>query len=141
MGKKEINRLSKYITPSNYSIILEPSKDMQTYEGKVTIKAIVSKPTKNIILHSKNSEIKTANICIGTQCLLPKLKENKESETITLEVQKNIQGDIEIYIEFQGKITDDLAGMYRSKYEHDGKTKHLITSALILQMQSSLLRR
>ena len=84
--KKEILRLSEHITPSNYQISIEPSTDMSTYEGKVTIKAEITKPSKEIILHSKNSQIKTAKICIGSQCLLPKLKENKESETISLEV-------------------------------------------------------
>src|SRR3989344_5847926 len=126
--KKDNQRLSEYITVSNYSIVIEPSKDMQTYAGKVTIKAEITKPTKEIQLHSKNSEIKTSNICIGTQCLLPKLKENKESETITLELQKEIKGDIEIHLEFAGKITEDLAGIYRSKYEHNKKTHYLITT-------------
>src|SRR3989344_5712868 len=126
--KKDNQRLSEHITASNYSIIIEPSKDMQTYAGKVTIKAEITKPTKEIQLHSKNSEIKTSNICIGTQCLLPKLKENKESETITIELQKEIKGDIEIHIEFEGKITEDLAGIYRSKYEHSNKTHYLITT-------------
>src|SRR3989338_7596698 len=126
--KKDNQRLSEYITVSNYSIVIEPSKDMQTYAGKVTIKAEITKPTKEIQLHSKNSEIKTSSICIGTQCLLPKVSENKETETITLEIQKEIKGDIEIHIEFNGKITEDLAGIYRSKYEHEGKTKHIITT-------------
>src|SRR3989344_7004801 len=126
--KKQITRLSKDIIPSNYSIVIEPSKDMSSYVGKVTIKAEITKPTKEIQLHSKNSEIKTSNICIGTQCLLPKVSENKESETITLEIQKEIKGDIEIHIEFNGKITEDLAGIYRSKYEHNNKTHYLITT-------------
>ncbi|MEK6914968.1 MAG: M1 family metallopeptidase [Nanoarchaeota archaeon] len=126
--KKEILRLSEHITPSNYQISIEPSTDMSTYEGKVTIKAEITKPSKEIILHSKNSQIKTATICIGSQCLLPKLKENKESETISLEVQKEIAGDIEVHIEFTGKITEDLAGIYRSKYEHNSKTYYLITT-------------
>ncbi|MBS3083644.1 M1 family metallopeptidase [Candidatus Pacearchaeota archaeon] len=126
--KKDNQRLSEHITASNYSIIIEPSKDMQTYAGKVTIKAEITKPTKEIQLHSKNSEIKTSSICIGTQCLLPKVSENKETETITLEIQKEIKGDIEIHIEFNGKITEDLAGIYRSKYEHNNKTHYLITT-------------
>src|SRR3989344_1018107 len=94
--KKQITRLSKDITPSNYSTVIEPSKDMSSYEGKVTIKANVLKQTKSIILHLEN--------------------------------QKNIQGDIEIHIEFTGKITDDLAGIYRSTYEHKGRKEYLITT-------------
>ena len=126
--KKQITRLSKDITPSNYSTVIEPSKDMSSYEGKVTIKANVLKQTKSIILHSKNHNIKTATICMGTQCLLPKLIIEEKSETIILENQKNIQGDIEIHIEFTGKITDDLAGIYRSTYEHKGRKEYLITT-------------
>ncbi|MEK6894870.1 MAG: M1 family metallopeptidase [Nanoarchaeota archaeon] len=128
MSKKEIARLQDFVNPSHYTISIEPSKDMNSYKGSVQIKANISKPTKEIILHSKNSIIKTTTICVGTQCLLPKIKEDKDSETITLEVQKEIKGDIEIHIEFDGLITEDLAGIYKSKYEHKGKTEHIITT-------------
>lgn len=126
--KKEMIRLSKDIIPSNYNISIEPSIETSSYTGSVTIKAEITKPAKNIILHSRNSKIKTTTICVGTQCLLPKVKEDKESETITLEVQKEIKGDIEIHIEFSGVITDDLAGIYLSTYEHKGKKEYLITT-------------
>lgn len=124
----ESKRLSKEVVPSHYSITIEPSKDMNSYLGSVQIKSNIIKPTKNIILHSKNSKIKTATICVGTQCLLPKVKEDINEETISLEVQKEISGAIEIHIEFFGIITEDLAGIYKSKYENKGKTEYLITT-------------
>jgi tricorn protease interacting factor F2/3 len=128
MTKKEEVRLDSSIVPSNYKITIEPSKDMNSYTGSVQIKAKVTKPTKNIILHSKDLELSTCTICIGNQCLLPKLKENKELETITLENQKNIEGEIEIHINFKGKLTNDLSGMYKSKYEHKGKEEYILTT-------------
>lgn len=75
--KKEIVRLPDYIIPSNYSINIEPSEDMNSYKGSIKIKAAIEKPTQNIILHSKNPEIKTTTICVGNQCLLPKITEIK----------------------------------------------------------------
>ncbi len=126
--KKEIVRLPDYIIPSNYSINIEPSEDMNSYKGSIKIKAAIEKPTQNIILHSKNPEIKTTTICVGNQCLLPKITENKDSETINLEVQKTIKGEIEIHIEFNGIVTEDLAGIYKSKYDYKNKTNYLITT-------------
>ena len=126
--KKEMIRLSEHILPLHYSITIEPSIDMSSYKGTVQIKAKITKPIKNIKLHSKNSKIKTTTICIGTQCLLPKVNEDKDSETINLEVQKEISGDIEIHIEFDGIITEDLAGIYKSTYEYNGKKEYLITT-------------
>ncbi len=128
MVKKEVVRLQDFVNPSHYTISIEPSKDMNSYLGSVQIKANISNPTKEIILHSKNSKIKTTTICVGTQCLLPKIKEDKDSETIELVVQKEISGQIEIHIEFEGVVTEDLAGIYKSKYEHNGKKEHLITT-------------
>lgn len=128
MIKKESNRLSDYIKPSNYRLKIEPSQDMNNYIGSVQIKATIQKPTKEISLNSKGLEIKTATICVGNQCLLPKLKENKESEIIVLENQKDISGEIEIHIEFKGLITQDLTGIYKSKYLQNKKEEYLITT-------------
>ena len=128
MDKKETNRLPDFIKPSHYNITIEPSQDMNLYKGSVQIKATIEKPTNNIVLNAKSIEIKTATICIGTQCLLPKLKKDDESETIVLENPKPIKGDIEINIEFSGIISEDLAGIYKSTYEHKGKEEYLITT-------------
>lgn len=128
MSKKDIIRLQDFVIPEHYTISIEPSKDMSSYSGSVQIKLKLTKPTKNIILHSKNSKIKTTTICVGTQCLLPKMTESKDSETINLEVQKEISGDIEIHINFDGIITEDLEGIYKSNYEHKGKKEYLITT-------------
>src|SRR3989344_6605942 len=125
MGSK---RLQKEIIPSSYSITLELSIDMNSYIGEVTIKAQISKPIKEITLHSKDLEIELATICVGTQCLLPKVKIEEKSETVRLENQNPVKGDIEIHLKFKGKVQDDLAGIYRSKYEHNGKTNYLITT-------------
>lgn len=128
MAKKEVVRLHDFVHPKHYTLSIEPNKEMNSYKGSVQIKANITKPTKDIILHSKNSKIKTTTICVGTQCLLPKLTEDKDSEIIRLEVLKEISGDIEIHIEFEGVITEDLAGIYKSTYEHKGKKEHLITT-------------
>src|SRR3989344_1781833 len=128
MDKKETDRLPDFIKPSHYNITIEPSQDMNLYKGSVQIKATIEKPTNNIVLNAKSIEIKTATICIGTQCLLPKLKKDDESETIVLENPKPIKGDIEINIEFSGIISEDLAGIYRSTYEHKGRKEYLITT-------------
>lgn len=137
MSKKEGVRLDNFVIPSNYKILIEPAKDFNSYTGSVQIKANLTKPTKNIILHSKNSKIKTTTICVGSQCLLPKVTENKDSETIKLEILKKVKGEIEIHIIFEGIITEDLEGIYKSNYEENGKKKYLITT----QCESPYARR
>src|SRR5688572_20715883 len=87
------NKLPEQVIPDNYLILIEPSIDMSSYKGSVTIKAKVEK-----------------------------------SETIVLQNQKDVKGDIEVHIEFQGKIGDSLQGIYKSKYEHNGKTNYIITT-------------
>jgi tricorn protease interacting factor F2/3 len=138
MSKKESAILSDNISPNTYSIELTPSKNLDEYTGKIEIKASIIKPTKNMILHSKDLIIKSATICVGTQCLLPILKEDKKNETIILKNMRDIpKGEIEIHIEFYGKITDSLSGIYKSKYEDNGKTEYLITT----QCEASYARR
>lgn len=128
MSKKQMLRLQEFVNPENYKITIEPSKDMNSYQGVVQIKAKITKPTKDIILHSKDLTIRSTTICLGNQCLLPKLKEDKDNESIKLENNKEITGEIEIHIEFNGKIEGNLIGLYKSKYEHNGKDNYLLTT-------------
>mgnify|MGYP001610650864 CR=1 FL=1 len=129
MIKKKSSRLPNNVYPSSYEITIEPSEDMKTYEGNIKIKARITKPIKKIILHSKDLEIKNVTICVGTQCLLPKIEIKKESETISLNNIKPIpKGEIEIHSDFKGKITESLSGIYLSKYEHHGKQNKIITT-------------
>ncbi len=129
MGKKESSRLPNNVIPNAYILELQPSEDINSYTGKIEIKASVTKTTKDIILHSKDLEIKSATICVGTQCLLPILKEDKKSETISLRNMKSIpKGEIEIHIDFQGKITESLSGIYKSKYQLGEKAGQIITT-------------
>ena len=127
--KKESSRLPENVLPNSYSIELEPSEDMNSYTGKMEIKASITKTTKEIILHSKDLEIKSATICVGTQCLLPIIEKNEKLETISLKNMKPIpKGEIEIHIEFKGKINDSLSGIYKSKYQVGEKTGQIITT-------------
>ncbi len=129
MGKKENSRLPENVIPHSYSIELQPSEDINSYTGKIEIKASITKATKDIILHSKDLEIKSATICVGTQCLLPIIEKNDKLETISLKNMKPIpKGEIEIHIEFKGKITESLSGIYKSKYQVGEKTGHIITT-------------
>ncbi len=126
---KKQERLSEHILPENYKITLKPDLEKFTYEGNVEITASVKKPTNEIILHAKALKIKNATICVGTQCLLPKIKLNEKAEQITLTTSNKISPqNIEIHLEFSGEITENLVGLYRSKYEHDGKTKFIATT-------------
>ena len=127
--KKNQSRLSDEVIPSNYRITIEPSEDMVSFKGQVEIKAKITKPTKEIVLNAKSLEIKNATICVGTQCLLPEIKLNEEIETLTLKNIKKIPAEeIEIHLEFNGKISEGLAGIYRSKYQLGEKTQYIITT-------------
>ncbi len=126
---KKQEKLSENILPENYKINIKPDLEKFTYAGSVEIKASVKKPSNEIILHAKALKIKNATVCVGTQCLLPKIKLNEKAEQITLTTDNKISPqNIEIHIEFTGEITENLVGLYRSKYEHDGKTKYLATT-------------
>ncbi|MEK6846740.1 MAG: M1 family metallopeptidase [Nanoarchaeota archaeon] len=122
-------RLSNDIIPANYKITIKPDLKNFTYEGSVEITTVIKKPTNLITLHSKNLKIKNATVCVGTQCLLPKIKINGKLEQLTLiTANKIIPQNVEIHIDFAGEITDSLVGIYRSKYEYEGKAKYMLTT-------------
>ncbi len=129
METKKSQRLPENTLPLNYKINLIPNMKDFTYEGVIEITASVKKAVNSITLHSKNIEIKNATVCAGTQCLLPKIIPNEKNEEISLSLGKQITPqNIEIHLEFSGKITENLAGIYRSKYEHNGKIDYMVTT-------------
>ena len=122
-------RLSDNIIPTNYNLSLKPNIKDFTYEGTIEINASVKKATNSIVLHSKDLQIKNATVCVGTQCLLPKIIPNEKNEEISLALGKQITPqNIEIHLEFFGKITENLAGIYRSKYEHNDESHYMATT-------------
>lgn len=129
---KNVTRLFEQFQPTHYKLHLVLDKKALTFHGVVTIVGRkVGRPSQRITLHQKELKISRATIT----------KHDKHGDSDVPVTRVNLQktfdevrlhGDALIYpgeysvaLEFSGKITDVMNGMYPSRYKAGGK-EHII---------------
>jgi len=131
MKKKNKNiKLSKDILAVKYDITLQPDLENFTFSGFEVINLKILKDTKTITLHSKELNIKTAEIKIKkNKIFATKIIYNESSETVTLFFSENIAlGKYDLTLVFEGILNDKMRGFYRSSYKVDGIENHMATT-------------
>ncbi|MEQ2215365.1 hypothetical protein XENOCAPTIV_000177 [Xenoophorus captivus] len=130
-------RLPDYVKPIHYDLHLEPNLVDDTYTGTVDIQVEVSKPTRHLWLHIRETFIST----------MPKLKvqdsqggqrevevkrcfEYKPEQYVVVEATEElpITGQGEVYVlglDFQGWLNGSVVGFYRVIYTEEGVTKKI----------------
>lgn len=113
-------RLPDSVKPKHYALTLEPDLDAGTYTGSVSIDLDIKKPTETIALNAVGLDLKSdASIAI-----------DEKSERATLTFGKPFKpGPARIQIEFKGKLSAHMRGLYRSQYAGpDGKPRVMATT-------------
>jgi puromycin-sensitive aminopeptidase len=126
-------RLPNYIIPEKYQVQFKPDLDNFVFEGTETIFITVKKPTNKIQLHSRELDIKsvelTPALSLEKRGSSPKIKYDEKAERVVFTFPKKIApGKYALKISFTGILNDSMRGFYRSKYEHEGKSKHMATT-------------
>lgn len=128
-------RLPDYVKPVHYDLHLEPDMVHDTYTGTVDIHVEVSKPTRHLWLHIRETFVST----------MPKLKvldsqgkqrevqvkhcfEYKPEQYVVVEAAEElpVSGPGEVYVlslDFQGWLNGSVVGFYRVVYTEEGVTK------------------
>jgi puromycin-sensitive aminopeptidase len=129
-NKKEGVRLVSTVLPIHYAITLKPDLESHTFSGHETVSVSVLKPTKKIVLHSKELSIKSVHIIFG--------KNNFEATKISYDLDLEIaviefptllkKGKYNLSITFEGILADNMRGFYKSRYVIDGKEHFMATT-------------
>ena len=104
----------------------------------------VKQATKKITVNSIDLDVQKVSIAFGSEKHDGKVSVDKEKETISFEFEKEIPvGDAVLELVFKGVLGDQLAGFYRSKFEHNGETQcvdlnHVYESCMTSNSQQSL---
>jgi aminopeptidase N len=115
--------LSKDFTPYSYDIELSIERLLRKWTGKVVIEGEISELSEIIRLHAKSLKIKKALIN-----KIPADVSFGENDEIELRVPKLTQKQVSIIVEFEGKITDSMVGIYPSYYQINGENKEIIST-------------
>lgn len=115
-----VHRLIEKFAPEHYELFLDISRASKTFTGRVTITGEAKE--KTISLHQKDLTI--ASVVVGEQTLEFSMDDANEA----VHIQVPTVGEIALALEFSGRITDNMTGIYPSYYTVDGVKKEVIST-------------
>lgn len=133
---KKVKRLYKEFRPERYELYLEPDREAATFSGRVVIVGRkVGKPSRRITLHQKGLSIqRTVVTAKGKQgskkpVELERVNTHKSYDELRLHARDMLYpGEYRVEIEFSGKITEQMHGIYPCNFKLDGKNRQLIAT-------------
>lgn len=122
-----VTRLPDTVIPRTYDLTITPDLKTFKFNGSVIIKVTVLKSTNEILLHSKHLEIdsvtfKSSN---GSKLDTSYILDSK-NDLLRISMKSGILANKTswgIYIDYSGKLNDDMSGFYRSSYTVGSTTK------------------
>lgn len=132
---KSVTRLYDSFHPDHYDLYLDIDDHKLTFSGKVVITGQkVGRPSHRISLHQKDLTILNANITYvgkhGDKDLtVDRINRQKTADEVRIHTAEQLlPGVYTVSVEFSGKITDPMHGIYPSNFKHNGKDKHIIST-------------
>ena len=117
---KTVEHFIEKFVPENYNIFLDINRQDKTFSGNV---AINGEALDNAIsFHQKDLTI--ASILLDNQNL--EFTIDNDNEAVHVELPET--GTMTLVLEFSGKITDNMTGIYPSYYTVDGVKKEVIST-------------
>ena len=113
-------RFIESFIPENYNLFLDINRSEKTFTGNV---AITGEAIDNhISLHQKDLTINS--VLLDNESL--NFQMDDANEAFHIELPET--GVLTIFIEFSGRITDNMTGIYPSYYTYNGEKKEIIST-------------
>ncbi|WP_394949512.1 M1 family metallopeptidase [Streptococcus alactolyticus] len=117
---KTVEHFIEKFVPENYNIFLDINRTEKSFSGNV---AITGEALDNVIsFHQKDLTI--ATVLLDNQNL--DFKVDNQQESLSIDLPET--GTMTLVIEFSGKITDNMTGIYPSYYTVSGMKKEVIST-------------
>lgn len=106
-------RLDRNVLPSRYELTLTPNFETMSFSADLRIEVTVAKPTRQVILHSKELVLESIQIKQGTKAQVAKPQAHEASDTVTLTVDKPLKaGKAELLFHYKGTIQSRSEGLH-----------------------------
>lgn len=132
---KKVTRLYEQFQPEHYQLELAIDREHMAFRGTVVVKGKkVGRPSQRFTFHQKELKITAATVIkhdkTGNKELVIKRINNQDSlDEVRLHTDEMVYpGNYTITMEFEGKITKPMNGIYPCSFTHDGKDKQLIAT-------------
>lgn len=123
-------RLPDYVNPVHYDLHLEPNMDDDTYTGRVEVHVEVSKATRHLWLHIRETFVSAMpKLRMGQkEMAVKRCFEYKQHQYVVVEATEELAptGPGEVYVlglDFKGWLNGSVVGFYRVVYTENGVTK------------------
>lgn len=134
MGK-DVKRLYTEFQPEHYTLHLKPDYDRESFEGSVTITGKrVSRPSQRLTFHQAGLRITNATITkhdkkADTAIPVDRINHHKSADEVRLHTEHMLYpGQYTVTLQFSGKITKQMNGIYPCFFENEGKKQTLIAT-------------
>lgn len=134
MGKN-VKRLYRETTPEHYELILYLDTKNMKFFGQVKIKfKKAGRPSKRVTFHQKDLKIKSASLIaikkgVREEIKLTRINTHKSLDEVRLHAgQLLFPGEYEARLEFAGKITSPMHGLYPGYFSREGKKKLILAT-------------
>jgi aminopeptidase N len=132
---KQVKRLYQEFKPENYRLQLEPDREKSIFSGRVVIIGRkTGRPSQRITLHQKDLKISSARLFRidkgqESAIALDRINTHKTYDELRLHSgEKLFPGLYRIEIDFSGRITAPMHGIYPCNFKLGGKDKQLIAT-------------
>ena len=132
---KKVRRLFEGFQPTHYTISLDPNRDTMTLQGTVAIRGKKSgRPSQRLTFHQHGLTITEAQVTKhdkkGEQaCEITRINHQRSLDEVRLHSEHLLYpGEYTVTLQFTGKITRTMEGVYPCFFEHEGKEKQLIAT-------------
>ena len=123
-------RLATSVTPSHYNLHIRPDLDAETFSGEVDISLEVIEAVSEIVLNTKEIEVKSARL-VGDSGTIEAtdFTYDEELERVTLQLASDAApGSYRLAIDFDGILNRKLAGFYISTFTDESGTERKIAT-------------
>jgi aminopeptidase N len=122
-------RLPRTVTPSRYAIELRLDPSSTTFDGSEDVTITVHEPVTEIVLNGKELTVRAGAVIDADESVteISKAVPDPSAGRISLELPGELApGDYVLRLDFTGKLSDLMEGMYRSRFTDDDGREHLI---------------
>ncbi len=113
------------VAPINYRIHIIPDLMNFTFAGEVALEVEAPAAIEALRLNSLDLDILSCAVERNGDVVECAFETNPEKEELKIALPQQMEGGIRIKIRYKGQINDKMAGFYRSKYTHSGKTRYI----------------
>jgi aminopeptidase N len=122
--------------PERYELYLEPDRENMSFSGRVKISGKkVGRPSRRLTLHQSGLKITSAKLTkvdnkSGEQSIeLTRTNTHKSFDELRLHASEQLfPGEYIVEIEFSGRITEQMHGIYPCSFKLNGQDKRLIAT-------------